>query len=60
MLDGRVKYVHTVSHAIRRQDGRLEYIGTIQDVTQQRLSEEALAKARSELANATRIVSSES
>jgi C4-dicarboxylate-specific signal transduction histidine kinase len=33
----------------------LEYIGAVQDVTQRRLSEEALSKARSELAHLTRV-----
>jgi C4-dicarboxylate-specific signal transduction histidine kinase len=35
----------------------LEYIGAGQDVTQRRLSEEALAKARSELAHVARVTS---
>jgi PAS domain S-box-containing protein len=57
MPDGRVKYMHAVSHATRQQDGHLEYIGAIQDVTERRLSEEALGKLRSELAHMTRITS---
>jgi C4-dicarboxylate-specific signal transduction histidine kinase len=35
----------------------LEYIGAIQDVTQRRLAEEALGKARSELAHVARVTS---
>ena len=35
----------------------LEYIGAVQDVTQRRLSEEALGKARSELAHVARVTS---
>jgi len=57
MLDGSVKYVHAVSHAARQQDGRLEYIGALQDVTGQRLAEEALSKLRSELAHVARVTS---
>jgi len=57
MPDGSVKYVHAVSHATRQQDGRLEYIGAIQDVTGQRLAEEALSKLRSELAHVARVTS---
>jgi PAS domain S-box-containing protein len=57
MPDGSVKYLHTISQGIRRQDGRLEHIGAVQDVTQRRLSEEALAKVRSELAHVARITS---
>ena len=57
MPDHRVKYVTMVCEGIRTQDGQLEYIAAIQDVTQRRLSEEALAKARSELARVARITS---
>lgn len=57
MPDGRVKYLHVVSHATRHPDGRLEYIGAIQDVTERQLSEEALNKTRSELAHMTRVAS---
>jgi C4-dicarboxylate-specific signal transduction histidine kinase len=46
-----------VAHATRDRDGRLEYIGAVQDVTQRQLSEEALSKARSELAHVARITS---
>jgi C4-dicarboxylate-specific signal transduction histidine kinase len=57
MPDGSVKYLRTVSHATRDPDGRFEYIGAIQDVTQRRASEEALGKARSELSRVSRITS---
>jgi PAS domain S-box-containing protein len=57
MPDGSVKYLHVVAHGTRDQDGRLEYIGAIQDVTERRLSEEALGKVRSELAHVARITS---
>jgi len=49
MQDGSVKYVNANAHRSRDAEGRVEYIGAVQDVTQRRLSEEALAKARSEL-----------
>jgi C4-dicarboxylate-specific signal transduction histidine kinase len=49
--------VHTVAHANRDQNGRPEYIGAVQDVTERRLSEEALGKVRSELAHVARITS---
>jgi signal transduction histidine kinase len=48
--DRSIKYLHAVAHATRDQDGQLEYIVAVQDVTARRLSEEALEKARSELA----------
>jgi PAS domain S-box-containing protein len=57
MLDGSLKYVRAVSHATRQQDGRFEYIGAIQDITAQRLGEEALSKLRSELAHVARVTS---
>jgi C4-dicarboxylate-specific signal transduction histidine kinase len=57
MPDHSIKYLHVVAHATRDQDGRLEYIGAVQDVTQRRLSEDALGKARSELAHVARVTS---
>jgi PAS domain S-box-containing protein len=57
MANGIVKYVHASSHATSHQDGHLEYIGAIQDVTERRLSEEALGKLRSELAHMARVTS---
>ena len=53
MPDGAVKYVHVVAH-IR---GGHEYIGAVQDVTERRASEEALSKARSDLAHVSRVTS---
>jgi PAS domain S-box-containing protein len=57
MPDCSIKYMHAVAHATRDQDGHLEYTAAVQDVTQRRLSEEALAKARSELAHIARVTS---
>jgi PAS domain S-box-containing protein len=57
MPDDSVKYLHTISHRIRDQAGRLEIIGVVQDMTQRRSSEEALSKARSELTHVARITS---
>ena len=57
MPDGTIKYLHLVAHGMRNRDGRLEYIGAVQDVTQRRLSEEALGKVRSELAHVARVTS---
>jgi C4-dicarboxylate-specific signal transduction histidine kinase len=56
MPDRTVKYVHAVSHC-RRVSGQLEVVGAVQDVTQRRLAEEALAKVRSELASVARVTS---
>jgi PAS domain S-box-containing protein len=57
MRDDSVKYVHVIAHGSRDHDGRLEYIGAVQDVTERRRSEEALAKVRSELAHVARVTS---
>ncbi len=57
MPDDRVKYLHTIARPVRNQDGRLEYIGAVQDVTDRRLSEDALGRIRSELAHVTRLTS---
>ncbi len=57
MRDGSIKRLHFVAHATRDSEGRLEYTGAVQDVTQRHLAEEALAKARAELAHAARVMS---
>ncbi|HYB47997.1 MAG TPA: ATP-binding protein [Streptosporangiaceae bacterium] len=54
MPDQSIKYLHMVAHGTRDEDGRLEYIGAVQDVTARRLSEQALGKAQSELAHVAR------
>jgi C4-dicarboxylate-specific signal transduction histidine kinase len=55
--DNSVKYLRVVAHGTRDQEGRLEYIGAVQDVTHRRHTEEALAKLRAELAQAARVTS---
>ena len=57
MPDRSVKYLHVVAHRRRESDGRLEYIGAVQDITQRRLSEEALTRVRAELAHMSRVMS---
>jgi signal transduction histidine kinase len=57
MPDGSIKYLHAVGHATRDQDGQVEHIVAVQDVTMRRMSEDALAKARSELAKVARATS---
>jgi PAS domain S-box-containing protein len=57
MPDRSVKYLHVVAHGTKDQEGRVEYIGAIQDMTQRRLSEETLSKTRSELAHVARAMS---
>ena len=55
MPDHSVKYLRVVAHATLGQDGKVEYIGAIQDVTQRRRAEIALDKVRSELAHVARV-----
>jgi signal transduction histidine kinase len=57
MSDRSIKHLHMVAHGTRDKDGRLEYIGAVQDVTRRRIAEEALDRARSELAHAVRVMS---
>ncbi len=57
MPDHSIKYVHGVAHAVQTPDGQLEYIAALQDVTERRLSEEALTKLRADLAHVARVSS---
>jgi PAS domain S-box-containing protein len=57
MPNHSIKYMHAIGHATLDQDGQLEYIASVQDVTAQRLAEEARDKAQSELANVARVMS---
>lgn len=55
--DGTVKYLHFVAKAMRDQEGRPEYFGAVQNVTERRSAEQALSKVRSELAHVARVSS---
>jgi signal transduction histidine kinase len=55
--DHAVKYLRVVAHRTRDQEGQLEYIGAVQDVTHRRHTEAALAKLQAELARAARATS---
>lgn len=57
MPDHSIKYLHLIAHVTQNGNGEVEYIGAVQDVTNRRLSEEALGKARSELAHVARVMS---
>jgi signal transduction histidine kinase len=52
--DGSIKHLHVVAHGARNQDGEMEVIGTVHDVTQRQLSDEACGRLRSELAHMAR------
>jgi PAS domain S-box-containing protein len=55
--DGTIKYIHTIARAMQREDGGMEYIGAVQDITDRQRSEIALGEARSELAQAASAMS---
>jgi signal transduction histidine kinase len=57
MPDRSHRYLHLVARGTHDEQGRLEYIGAIQDVTNRRIAREALEKARSELWHVARVVS---
>jgi signal transduction histidine kinase len=57
LRDHSIRYLRVVVHRVRDSDGLLEYIGAVQDVTHRRHTEEALAKLRAELAQASKVAS---
>src|SRR6266436_1715578 len=57
MPEQSIKYMHAVAQATRDPDGQLEYIAAVRDVTARRLADEALDRARSELAHVARVMS---
>ena len=57
MPDQSIKYMHAVAQATRDSGGQLEYIAAVRDVSARRLSDEALDRARSEVARVARVMS---
>jgi steroid delta-isomerase-like uncharacterized protein len=52
---GNVKHLHAVTRILEKIAGRPIYIGAIQDVTESKVAEQALTRARSELAHMSRV-----
>ena len=52
---GGVKYVRGVAHVTEQVEGRPMFVGALQDVTDHMVAEEALSRARSELAHVARV-----
>jgi PAS domain S-box-containing protein len=52
---GAVKHVCGVAHVIEQVERRPMFVGALQDVTESKVAEEALSKARSELAHVARV-----
>ena len=57
MPDKQVKWVHTTSSRFINEEGQLEYIGAVRDITERHNAEDALSKLRSELAHMSRVSS---
>ena len=55
MSDGRIKYLHVVGEAERRETGGLEVIGAVMDVTARKLTEVELRRSKAHLADAQRL-----
>ena len=55
MPDGRTKYLRTVARIIDHAVGSVECLGTIQDISDRRLADEALTELRTELAHVSRV-----
>ena len=54
-VTGAVKHVRGVAHVVEHVAGRPLFVGALQDVTDSKLAEEALDRARSELAHVARV-----
>jgi PAS domain S-box-containing protein len=52
---GQVKHVRGVAHVIEHVAGHPMFVGALQDVTESMLAEEALSRARTELAHVSRV-----
>jgi PAS domain S-box-containing protein len=52
---GKTKHLHSVARVVDSVGGRPLFIGAIQDVTETKVAEEALNRARSELAHVARV-----
>jgi len=57
MPDQRIKHIHVVARTSRDDNGDIEFVGAVMDVTAMRLAERELHKARTELAHVTRVTS---
>jgi PAS domain S-box-containing protein len=53
---GKVKHVHSVAHVVRYVEGQPVFTGAIQDVTERKVTEVALDKARAELSYMARVM----
>jgi PAS domain S-box-containing protein len=63
MPDGSVKYIHVLSHKVINEEGNLEVVGALMDITADkqaenalRLNETRLRETQAELAHVTRVI----
>jgi PAS domain S-box-containing protein len=54
---GAIKHIRGMAHVLSQIEGRPLFIGALQDVTDSKIAEETLSKARSELTHVTRVTS---
>src|SRR5882724_11028938 len=54
--DGRIKHLHSIAHPVMNEAGEIiEVVGTTMDITERKLTEEALRQARADLAHVSRV-----
>jgi signal transduction histidine kinase len=53
--DGSVGYAHIAAHAKRDKAGEIEFVGAVMDITERKKADEALRKARADLAQVARL-----
>ena len=44
LLDGRVKYVHAIAHAVQNASGDREFIGAVTDITERKTNEDKIRR----------------
>ncbi len=49
MLDGRVKYLHAIAHAVKDASGNCEFVGAVTDITERKLAEEKVRQQEEDL-----------